>query len=66
MNEQDIDQKYDELLMLIFAGKPGIGRNIFASSIRTAVNIKLDQAIAILERDNAAGVIEEVQKLKYI
>ena len=64
MNEQDIDQKFDEILMIIYAGKPGMGRNIFANTLRTAVNRKLEQVIAILEQNGAVALIEEIRQIR--
>ena len=64
MTEQDIDQKFDEILMFIYAGKVRNGKNIFASVINKAVNRKLDQVLEILERNDAGSLLEEIRQLK--
>ena len=64
MNEQDIDQNYDEILMFIYDGKPGAGRNIFMNTIRKAVNNKLDEVIEILEKNVDATLIDDICELK--
>ena len=64
MNEQEIDRKYDEILMFIYEGKLGIGRNIFVNAVRAAIGQKLDKVIEILMRSGADSMIEEIQQLK--
>ena len=64
MNEQDINQFYDEILMFIYEGKPGAGRNIFVNTVRRAVNNKLDEVIEILEKNVDATLIDDICELK--
>ena len=64
MTEQDIDQKFDEILMFIINGKIRNGKNMFAKAISTAVNTKLDQAIEILESNGSGSVVEQIRQLK--
>ena len=64
MTEHDIDQKFDEILMFIYAGKIRNGKNYFASTLNKAVNRKLDQVIEILERNDAGHLLDEIQQLK--
>ena len=64
MTEQDIDQKFDEILMFIYAGKIRNGKNYFASAVNKAVNRKLDEVIEILEQNNAGAMIEQIRQLK--
>lgn len=64
MTEQDIDQKFDEILMFIYAGKIRNGKNFFANAINTAVNKKLNQVENILEQNGAAHLLEEIRQLK--
>ena len=66
MTEQEIDQKFDEMLMYIYAGRVGSGRNTFANTIQSAVNEKLDQVIEILEKKNAITLANEIRQLKNI
>ena len=64
MTEQDIEQKFDEILMFIYAGKVRSGKNIFSNAVNAAVNKKLDQVIEILERNDATRLLEEIRQLK--
>ena len=64
MTEQDIDQKFDEILMFIIDGKIRNGKNIFANTINVEINNKLDQVIAILESNGSGSIVEQVRQLK--
>ena len=64
MTEQDIDQKFDEILMFIYAGKIRNGKNIFANVINKAVNRKLDQVLEIVEQHDAGSLHEKIRELK--
>ena len=64
MNEQDIDQNYDEILMFIYDGNPGAGRNIFVNTIRKAVNNKLEEVIEILGKNVDSSLVDEIGELK--
>ena len=64
MTEQEIDQKFDEMLMFIYAGRVSSGRNVFTNTIRSAINEKLDQVIEILEKKNAITLANEIRQLK--
>lgn len=64
MTEQDLEQKFDEILMFIIEGKVRNGRNIFAHAVTKAVNTKLDEVIAILERNEAPSLVDEIRQLK--
>ena len=65
MTEQEIQQKFDEMLMFILAGELRSANNTFTSTVQTAVNKKLDQAIGILEKGGTVSQIEEIRRLKY-
>ena len=64
MTEQDIDQKFDEILMFIYTGNIRNGKNFFANTINSAVNDKLDQAIQILESNGGGSMIDQIRQLK--
>ena len=64
MTEQDIDQKFDEILMFIYAGNIRNGKNFFANAIDTAVNKKLDQVLEILEQNGVGSLLDEIRQLK--
>lgn len=64
MTEEDIEQRFDEILMFIIDGKIRNGKNIFANTIKTEINKKLDQVIAILESNGTGSMVDQVRQLK--
>lgn len=64
MNEHDFEQKFDEILMFIYAGNIRSGKNYFERTVNKAVNKKLDRVIEILEQNEAGHLLDQIRELK--
>ena len=64
MDSKEMEQKFDAIYMAILHGHINAARVVFRLSIQIAIDEKLDQIIAFLEKENLPCSIKDIEKFR--
>jgi len=64
MDSKEMDEKFDAIYMAILLGYKSAAQSAFKISIQTAVDLKLDQVIGFLEKEDMSCLIRDIEKFR--
>jgi len=64
MDSKEMEQKFDAIYMAILLGYKSAAKSAFKISIQKAVDLKLDQVIDFLEKEDMSCLIRDIEKFR--
>jgi len=64
MDSKEMEQKFDAIYMAILLGYKSAALSAFKISIQKAVDLKLDQIIDFLEKEDMSCLIRDIEKFR--